>query len=141
MATRITAIGRLDRQREVVIDVAGRAGGGGGRHVHASQREAGDAVIERSQIGPGDSVVAIRAVGSSKRGTRRGMHRVICRIPVGQVAELVAAIGRSRREVVAARGRGVALRALHAGVGIGQGEAGGGVVECGIRPARRVVAG
>jgi len=125
VATRITAIGRLDRQREVVIDVAGRAGGGGGRHVHASQREAGDAVIERSQIGPGDSVVAIRAVGSSKRGTRRGMHRVICRIPVGQMAELVAAIGRSRREVVAASSGGVALRALYAGMGIGERKPGG----------------
>ena len=141
MATRITAIGRLDRQRVAVADVAGHTRSGRRGDMHAGKRETSDAVIERSQIGPGDSVMAIRAVGSSKRATRRGMHRVICRIPVGQVAELVAAIGRSRREVVAARGRGVALRALYAGVGIGQGEAGGGVVECGIRPARGVVAG
>ena len=55
----VAAIGRLDDQRVVVIDVAGSAGSGGGRNVHACQREARNAVIEGRQIGPGNGVVTI----------------------------------------------------------------------------------
>ena len=42
------------------------AGSGRGRDVHAGQRETGDAVVEGRQIGPGDGVMAVRAVGGGK---------------------------------------------------------------------------
>jgi hypothetical protein len=55
----VAAVIRLNRQRVVVIDVAGHAGSGRGRHVHASQRKTGNAVIECAQVGPRDGVMAI----------------------------------------------------------------------------------
>src|SRR5215469_6929226 len=137
----VAAISGLDGQRVAVADVAGHTGRRCRRDVHAGESEAGDRVIEGSESGPRDGVVAIRAIRSGERGASRGVHRVVSLLPVGLVTELVSASGRSGGEIVAAGSGGVALRALYAGVGIGQGEAGGGVVECGIRPARRVVAG
>ena len=68
--------------------------------MHAGQRETCDAVIEGGQIGPGNRVVAIRTVRSGKRGTRGGVHGVIRFVPIGQVAGGVAAISRSRCQVV-----------------------------------------
>ena len=48
VARRVATIGRLNRQRVVVIDMARGAGSGRGRDVHAGQRKAGHAVIKRS---------------------------------------------------------------------------------------------
>ena len=59
MATRITAIGRLDRQRVAVADVAGHTRSGRRGDMHAGKRETSDAVIEGSEISPRDGVVAI----------------------------------------------------------------------------------
>lgn len=52
-------------QRVIVADVASGARSGRGRHVRAHQREAGNAVIERSGI-PARSGVACRTIGRSK---------------------------------------------------------------------------
>jgi len=141
VARGVAAVSGLDGQRVAVADVAGHAGRWCRGHVHAGQSEACDAVIEGCQVRPRDGVMAIGTVGGGERGASRGVHRVVGLLPVSLVTELVSASGGSGGEVVAAGSRGVALRALNAGVGIRQGEAGGGVVECGIRPARRVVAG
>jgi len=46
VARGVAAVGGLDGQRVVVIDVAGHAGSGCRRHVHAGESEAGDAVVE-----------------------------------------------------------------------------------------------
>ena len=137
----VAAVRRLDVQRVVVIDMARGAGSGRGRNVHAGQGKTRHAVIERSQIGPGDGVVALRAVGGGKRSTGCGMHWIVCVAPIGLVTELVSAIGGRRGQVVAASGGSVALSALYVGVGIGEREAGSRVIECGARPARRVMAG
>ena len=62
MAGGVAAIGGLDGQRVVVVDVAGRAGSGRRGDMHAGQGEAGDGVIEGGHVSPSDVVVAIRAV-------------------------------------------------------------------------------
>ena len=59
VATRMTAIGGLDSQCVAVADMAGNARSGRWGHVHAGQGEAGNAVIEGSEISPRDGVVAI----------------------------------------------------------------------------------
>ena len=62
VARGVAAIGGLDGQRVAVADVAGHAGSGRRGDVHAGQGEAGDGVIEGGHVGPGNVVVAIRAV-------------------------------------------------------------------------------
>ena len=137
----VAAVRWLNIQRVVVVDVAGRARSGRGRHVHAGQCKASHAVIEGSQIGPRDSVVTIRAIRSGEGGSSGRMHWIIGAVPIRLMTELVSAGGRSGGQVVTAGGRGMALRALHTGVRIGEREPGGRMIKGGVRPTGGVVAG
>ena len=137
----IPAIVLLDRQRVIVVDVAGGAGSGRRRNVHAGQVESGHGVVKAAQIRPSDGVVALRAVCDRKHGLIAGMGWIIGLVIVGLVAELVSASGGRRREVVATSRSSMALRALYGGVCIREREACGVVIESGVRPSRGVVAG
>ena len=86
------------------------------------------------------SGVAVGAVGHRKRGTRRGMHRIIRSVVIGSVAVGVSAALRSS-EVVAARGSGVTEGASDGGVQAGEREASVVVIEGGVGPIDGVVAG
>ena len=66
------------------------------------------------------------------------MHGVIRFVPIGQVAGGVAAISRSCCQVVVVIG--VAFRALHVGMRIGQWETSAGVIERRVRPSGGAVA-
>ena len=141
VARGVAAVSGLDGQRVAVADVAGHTGSGRRRHMHAGQGEARNAVIEGSEIGPRDGVVAIRAIRSGERGASRGVHRVVGLLPVSLVAELVSASGGRGGEIVTASSGSVALRALHAGMRIGEWEPGGVVIKGGVGPTGGVVAG
>ena len=70
------------------------------------------------------------------------MHRIIRGVVVGRVTVGVGAGGRGSREVITASANGMALRALHGGgVQTGQRETGVIVIERGVGPVDRVVAG
>jgi len=84
--------------------------------------------------------MAVRAVRSRKGGACGGVDRVIRTVVVGLVTVRLAA-ARWRREIVAACCSGVALSALHGGVQAGQREAGVVVIEGGVGPIDRVMAG
>ena len=80
MATRIAAIGGLDRQIVVAANVALGAGGhfaSGGELVRVGKRKAGAAVIENAVSPGGDGVAS---------GTRRGSGREICGDVIGNIA-------------------------------------------------------
>lgn len=89
MALRITAIGRRNRQRVVVVDVALRALQIG---VTVREQESGRGVIE-GRRGPADRIMAGRALRGRKRGSRRWMDWIIGLLPGGQMADRVPAIG------------------------------------------------
>jgi len=69
--------------------------------------------------------VAIGTVSGGKSCAGRGVHGVVGGVPVGQVTELVSASGGRGGEIVTASSSGVALRALHARMCIGEREPGG----------------
>ena len=109
--------------------------------MHASQLEACEVVIEVQGIGPGNGVVAIRTVGSGKRGTRGGVHGVIRLAVIGGVAAVRAVTSAPQIPQIRVAGEGaadMALRALHAGMRIGQREYFA-VIEVGTRPTRGVM--
>src|SRR5215472_7849128 len=85
--------------------------------------------------------MAIRAIRSGERGAGGGVHRIVGLLPVGLVTELISASGRSGGEVITAGSSGMALRALYAGMRIGEREPGGVVIKGGGIPTRGVVAG
>jgi len=85
--------------------------------------------------------MAIRAIRSGERGAGGGVHRIVGLLPVGLVTELISASGRSGGEVITAGSSGMALRALYAGMRIGEREPGGVVIKGGVGPTGRVVAG
>jgi len=128
----------------VVIDVAIRTlldlGLCRWRHLmRARQRPARGAVVEGCR-GPRNCAVAGGAIGSSKRGTRSGVRRVIRALPCCQVATGISAVRRGNLQVVIVVD--VAESAGHIGVAVGQVKAGGAVVEAGGRaPSCRGVAG
>ena len=138
VAGRVAAIIRLNRQRVVVADVARGAGSGRGRDVHAGQREAGDAVVERAQVGPRDGIVALRAIRSRKSRPGRSVRRVVRLLPGGQVAASVAAIRWRDLKIVVVID--VALRASNGRVGVGQRKPCAGMVKGRGIPTRRVMA-
>ena len=82
VALRVPAIRGLDGQAVVVIDVAGSA-----RQVSVpvGQQETCGAVIE-DRRGPGNRVMARRAVRNCKLCSRCRVHRIIRRLPGRQVA-------------------------------------------------------
>lgn len=77
----------------IVVDVAGHAGSGRGRHVGARQSEAGRRVIERRYVGPRNRVVASGAIRDGKLGTSAGVCRIIGLLPSREMASGIAAIG------------------------------------------------
>ncbi len=135
MASGVAAVVRHYRQSVVVVDMARST-----RHVGVpvGQQEARLAVIE-ARRGPGNGVVAPRAVGHAKSRPCRGVHRIIRLLPSRQVAAGIAAVRRGGGQIVivvdVAGGTG------HIGMAIRQQEPGGAVVELRAQPAVKSVAG
>ena len=77
MAARVSAVGRRNLQRVVVVDVARSAG-----HIRVTirQQESCGSVIEIRRVPPLGGM-AIRAVCYGKSRPRRRMHRVTCFLP------------------------------------------------------------
>lgn len=96
MATVTIGIGR--REIVIVVDVAIRAGC---RAVNAGKRPACGAVIKR-RGGPGDCIVAGRAIRGCKGSTRSGVCRIVGLLPGREVTSGVAAIVRLDRKSVIA---------------------------------------
>ena len=134
MASGVPAIGRRDRQSVVVVDMARSAGHVG---VPVGQQETRGAVIENRR-GPGNRVVASRAIGHRKSRTCRGVHRIIRLLPGRQVAARIPAVRRGGRQVVIVVE--VAGGTRHIGVAIGQQEPGGAVIELRPQPTIKGVA-
>lgn len=114
------------------------------RGMHTSEGPAGRCVIEGSHVGPGNGVVACGTLAHGECRTGRGMRGIIRLLPGSEVATGIAAIrGRDIQRVVVVD---VALRAIRYFAGgrelvrVGEREAGGGVIERGVRPGRCVVA-
>jgi len=76
----------------------------------AHQCKSGQAVVERTHVGPGNGVVAEGAVSGGKGRASGGMGGVVGLLPGSQVAARVAAIGGRDFQVVIVVD--VALRAL-----------------------------
>ena len=106
--------------------------------VPVGQQEARGAVIE-DRRGPGNGVVASRAVGHAKSRARRRVHGIVRLLPSRQVAPGIAAVRRGGGQVVivvdVAGGTG------HIGMAIRQQEPGGAVIELRAQPAVKSVAG
>ena len=88
MASGVAAVVRRYRQSVVVVDMARSAGHVG---VPVGQQEARGAVIE-DRRGPGNGVVASRAVGHAKSRASRRMHWIIRLLPSRQVAARISAV-------------------------------------------------
>ena len=116
VALRVPAIRGLDGQVVIVVDVAGSAGHVG---VPVGQQETRGAVV-KDRRGPGNRVMARRALGHRKSRTRRRVHRIVGLLPGGQVALPVAAVKRLDLEIVVVAD--VAGNAGHIRVAIGQRE-------------------
>lgn len=128
VALRIAAIGRRNRQRIIVIDVAERASHVG---VPVGEQETGRAVIENCG-GPTDRVVAGGAVRGGERRAGGGMHGIVGGLPGAQVAAGVAAVGRADRQIVIVVD--MAGGAGNVRVPIRQQESGRAVIEPGVQP-------
>ena len=86
--------------------------------------------------------VAVRTVCSSKRRTRRRMHRIIGGAVIGGMAAVHTVTSAPRRKVVGVVAVDVALRALHGGsVQTGERESGVVVIKSRVGPADLVMAG
>lgn len=88
MAGGVAAVGGLNSEIVVVIDVAVRTGRGG---MSACQGEAGDRVIE-GVVGPGDGVVAGGTIHSREGSSGGGMRGIVGGLPGGKVTAGIAAI-------------------------------------------------
>ena len=98
MAARVPAIIRPHGQSVIVVDMARSAGHVG---VPVGQQEARRAVIE-DRRGPGNRVVASRAVGHTKSRASRGVHWIIRLLPSPQVAARISAIRRQNLKAIVA---------------------------------------
>ena len=110
MATRVVAV--RDRQVVLVSDVTLRAVGDHTRrrHLVISRQRPSRARVVEGRVGPGNAVVAGRAVRCSKRAARRRMGGIVRRLPCAEMAASVAAVrGLNIQCVVTAD---MALRAL-----------------------------
>ena len=94
--------------------------------MRSSQRKSCDAVVERRR-GPACRRMASGAVRRGKRGSGRGVHRIIRLLPGGQVTLRVSAIGRRDRQIIVVIR--VAQIAGYARVTAGQRESRGAVVK------------
>ena len=128
VAAGVPAVGRRDRQSVVVVDMARSAGHVG---VPIGQQETRRAVIE-DRRGPGNRVVASRAVGHRKSRARRGVHRIIGLLPGGQMASRIPAVRRRGRQIVIVVE--VAGGARHIRMAIGQQKPGRAVIELRAQP-------
>ena len=128
MASGVAAVVRRYRQSVVVVDMARSAGHVG---VPVGQQEAGGAVIE-DRRGPGNGVVASRAVGHAKSRARRRVHGIVRLLPSRQVASGISAVVRLRSQIVIVVD--VAGDASHIGMAIRQQEPGGAVIELRAQP-------
>ena len=102
MTLGVSAIGRLNRQIVVVIDVAVGAGVdlAGRRHlVRIRQRKTGCRVI-KIRVLPGNRVVAVGTGGDRENRRRRGMLWVGGLLPGGEMAARMSAIGSRNLQVV-----------------------------------------
>lgn len=123
MALRVTAVGRLDLQIVVVVDMAVCAGIHFARWrqlVRIRQRETGRGVI-KIRILPGDCVMAVGAGRNRKHVGRGGMLRIRRLLPRGKVAACIPAVGCSNLQIVVASH--MATRARNIRVSVGEGEA------------------
>lgn len=93
MASGVAAVRRRNRQIVIVVDMAGGTGHIG---VAIRQQEARRAVIE-DRRGPGNRVMAARAVAYGKGRTGRRVHRIVRPLPSRQMASRVSAIRRRGR--------------------------------------------
>ena len=93
MASGVAAVRRRNRQIVIVVDMAGGTGHIG---VAIRQQEARRAVIE-DRRGPGNRVMASRAVADRKSRARRRVHRIVRPLPSRQMASRVSAIRRRGR--------------------------------------------
>ena len=128
VAAGVPAVGRRDRQSVVVVDMTRSAGHVG---VPIGQEKPRRAVIE-DRRGPGNRVVASRAVGHPKSRARRGVHRIIGLLPGGQMASGIPAIRRRGRQIVIVVE--VAGGARHIRMAIGQQKPGRAVIELRAQP-------
>ena len=135
VALRVAAIGRRDRQGIVVVDVAQIAGHVG---MPVGQQETGRAVVE-CRCGPTSRGVACRAIRKRKGRPGRWVHGIRGLLPGCQVASRVPAIVQRGRQIVIvvdmAEGTG------HVRVAMGQQESGRAVVELGVQPIVKGMAG
>ena len=102
MTLGVSAIGRLNRQIVVVIDVAVGAGRYLARRCHAvrvRERKTRRGVI-KIRVLPGNGVVAVRTGGDRKYRGRRRVLRVAGLLPGGKVAARMSAVGRRNLQVV-----------------------------------------
>ena len=129
-------IGRV--QRVIVVYMAGSAGRGVRRHVRARKRKAGDAVVERALVGPGNRVVALRAICDRKDLLIACMGRIVGLIVGGQVTAGIATVAGCDLQIIVVID--VALRARHRGMCVGQGETRAGMVKGRSSPAGGVMA-
>lgn len=139
VALRVAAIGRLDRQIVVVVDMAIGAGihfSSGSQLMRIAEREAGGAVI-KVRRGPGSCVVARGASGHRENVGRRGMRGIGSLLPGGQVALRVAAIGRGNLQVVIIVD--MAGCAGNVGMPVAERETRGAVIKGSIQPGNRIV--
>ena len=77
--------------------------------MHAGQGEAGHAVVERPQVGPGDGVVALGATCRRKGAAGCGVWWIVGLLPGCQVATSVTAVRRLDAQTIVATD--MALRA------------------------------
>jgi len=89
VARRVPAIVRLNGEIVIVVDVALRAGS---RCMSPGQREARDCMVEGTDIGPGNCVVARGAIGHCEGRTRGWMCRIVGLLPGGEVATGVTTV-------------------------------------------------
>ena len=123
-------------KREVVVDMAGRAGRS---CMNTSERPPGGAVVKCRGV-PGNRVVTRRTVRSRERRTRRGMDWIVGRLPGAQVAAGIAAVCRlNGQRVIAADVALGATRRFPGGrqlVRVGQRESRRAVIKLAVRPNR-----
>ena len=120
MALRVSAIGRLDLQIVVIVDVAVGASGHLARRrqlVRIGQRETCAGVIKIRGL-QGNRVVASRARRNGKHRRRGGMLWIRRLLPGGEMATCIATIGGRNLQVVVAAD--VTARAGDIRVSVGQ---------------------